>query len=137
MNMKLVGHQITPMLDKRRVLAANYAFYAAYRFADFEAMDALWSRTRSVAAILPDGHEIFGREAVMELWRELMEARVPPDIRPREPVVIGSEKAALVFCVEDRDESRTIATNVFVKERYDWRMTHHQSGELSSSTHNH
>lgn len=116
--------------DKKKVLAANYAFYAAFRFADFEAMAGLWSPTDRVAAARPGGAEIRGREAVLSSWQQLMRSGTPPDVRPRDPVVIVSGTVAFVICTEDHDDVRMLATNIFVKRGFRWLLTEHRASEL-------
>lgn len=118
------------MSEKRRLLAVNYAFYAAFRFADLEAMDALWSRSRDVALFHPNVLEKYGRKAVMDFWRQIMTEGSPPDVRPKNAIVVTKGKVALVICTEDCGDSQMIATNVFVKDRDGWRMTQHQASRL-------
>ena len=116
--------------DRAEVLAANKAFYAAFRAADFEAMDVLWSRNREVTVFHPNWPGISGRQDVMESWFRIMIEGSPPDIEPAAPVVILTRMTALVICDELIGDNRMIATNVFVKEDGAWRMTHHQATQL-------
>ena len=116
--------------EKAEVLAANGRFYAAFRGADFEAMDALWSRRRDVSVFHPSWPGISGRRDVMESWFRIMIEGTPPDIRPLDPLVILTGATALVICDEAVGDSRMIATNVFVKEDGAWHMTHHQATQL-------
>lgn len=118
------------MTQRDQVLAANRAFYAAFRAGDFATMDELWSRRRPVAVHHPDWPAIDGREAVMESWRQILFAGVPPDIHPLHPTVILTERVAMVICEEALGGARTIATNVFVLEPGGWRLTHHQATPL-------
>ena len=116
--------------EKAEVLAANGRFYAAFRGADFEAMDVLWSRRREVTVFHPNWPGISGRRDVMESWFRIMIEGTPPDIRPLDPLVIQTGGTALVICDEAAGDSRMIATNVFIKEDGAWRMTHHQATQL-------
>ncbi len=116
--------------DQKRVLAANYAFYAAIRFADFEAMDKLWSTTHDVAANRPGMGTLKDREAIMTLWRRFLDQATPPDVRPKDMTAIVSGRAAVVICTEDHDHGQMVATNVFVKDGHAWCMTQHQACEL-------
>ena len=128
----MLWHMLRRSIGDKRFTAGLRGFYAAYRFADIDAMESLWSTRRSVATIESSGNEVFGREAVMAFWHRQLTHGTPPDIRPRDPTVIGLDNVALVFCVEDRDDSQTLATNVFVKRGRNWQIVHHQSGPLSS-----
>lgn len=122
------------MSDKQRVLAANDAFYAAFRNADFDAMEALWSRRRKVSVYHPNWPGIDTRDAVMESWYRILVAGDPPNVRISEPTVIMSEKTAMVICREDLGGTHLIATNIFVLEEGDWLMTNHQASRLPSMT---
>lgn len=118
------------MPEKERVLAVNEAFYAALRAGDFVAMDRLWSQRKSVAVYHPRWRGIDGREAVMESWYKIMTIGVPPPVYPQQPTVVLALASAMIICEEKIDDARLIATNVFVKERGGWRMTHHQASPL-------
>lgn len=118
------------MTDEERVLAANEAFYAAFRARDIAAMDAMWARSHAVAVYHPGWPGIEGREHVMESWYRILAEGAPPDVRPVEPTVILNGTAAVVFCTEDLGESRAIASNTFVREDGAWRLIHHQAAGL-------
>lgn len=118
------------MSEKHRVLAANAAFYEAFRRADFEAMEALWSRERKVSVYHPNWPGIVGRDAVMESWYRILVSGNTPRVWAHEPTVIMSELTALVICREDLESTQLIATNVFVREEGEWRMTNHQASRL-------
>jgi ketosteroid isomerase-like protein len=118
------------MTDEDRVLAANEAFYAAFRARDIAAMDALWARERQVAVYHPGWPGIEGREGVMESWYRILVAGSTPDIRPLDPTVILNGTTAIVFCTEDLGDSSAIASNTFVREDGAWRLAHHQAAGL-------
>lgn len=119
-----------PDSGKRRVLAVNAAFYAAFRAGDFRAMDAIWSRRRAVCVFHPNAKGIEGREAVMRSWETILTDGGPCDIVPVEPLVILSGRSAMVVCEEHIGDSRMIATNLFALEPGGWRMVHHQATRL-------
>ncbi|MDA7947950.1 MAG: nuclear transport factor 2 family protein [Hyphomicrobiaceae bacterium] len=118
------------MSEKQRVLAANEAFYSAFRNADFEAMEALWSRNRKVSVYHPNWPGIADRDAVMESWYRILISGDPPQVRAHAPTVVMTGRTALVICQEDLESTRLIATNVFVLEDGEWRMTNHQASRL-------
>jgi hypothetical protein len=122
------------MDEKHRVLAANDAFYAAFRAADFDAMEALWAKRRKVTVYHPNWPGIESRDAVMESWYRILVAGEPPRVGVSHPTVILSEKTALVICREDLGGTDLIATNVFVLEDSEWRMTNHQASRLPAKT---
>lgn len=122
------------MSEKHRVLGANEAFYEAFRRADFEAMEALWSRHRKVSVYHPNWPGIVNRDAVMESWYRILVSGNPPQVTAHEPTVIMTEFTALVICKEDLESTQLIATNVFVLEEGEWRMTNHQASRLPAQT---
>lgn len=122
------------MREKRRVLAANEAFYAAFRAADFDRMESLWSKRRKVSVYHPNWPGIDTRDAVMESWYRILVAGDPPKVSASHPTVILSEKTAMVICREDLGGADLIATNVFVLEDGEWRMTNHQASRLPTTS---
>lgn len=118
------------MGERRRVLAANEAFYAAFRAADFDAMESLWSKRRKVSVYHPNWPGIDNRDAVMESWYRILVAGDPPQVSATEPTVVMTEMTALVICREDLGGANLIATNVFVLEDGAWLMTNHQASRL-------
>ncbi len=118
------------MSDKQRALAANEAFYAAFRAADIDAMEALWSKRRKVSVYHPNWPGIDTRDAVMESWYRILVVGEPPQVSAKDPTMIMSKKTAMVICREDLGGTHLIATNVFVLENGQWRMTNHQASRL-------
>lgn len=120
------------MRDQQKVLAANDAFYAAFRAADIDAMESLWSKRRKVSVYHPNWPGIDTRDAVMESWYRILVVGDPPEVSVTDPTVIMSEKTAMVICQEDLGGAQLIATNVFILEDGEWRMTNHQASRLPS-----
>lgn len=119
---------------KRRVLAANAAFYAAFRGGDMAAMEALWSLRAEVGVYHPSAAGIEGRGAVMRSWRAILVEGAPPAIFPVDPMVVLLGRTAMVVCEEELGDARTIATNVFADEDGAWRMVHHQATRLPAAS---
>lgn len=117
-------------IETDAVLAANAEFYAAMRAGDLAAMDRLWSRHRQVSCAHPGRPAIFGREAVMESWRIVLEDHTPPAIRPVEPHVVVTGATALVLCREDLGHVELMASNAFAREDGEWRMINHQATDM-------
>lgn len=122
------------MDEKQKVLAANEAFYAAFRAADIDAMEALWSKRRKVSVYHPNWPGIETRDAVMESWYRILVVGDPPQVIVFDPTVIMSKKTAMVVCREDLGGTPLIATNIFVLEDDAWHMTHHQASRLPTVT---
>lgn len=125
-----------PDSDRRRVLAANAAFYAAFRAGDLRAMETIWSRRRSVCVFHPNSPEIAGRAAVMRSWEAILLDGGPCDIVPVDPLVIMSGNSAMVICEEHLGGTRVIATNLFAREPGGWFMVHHQATRLPATAGN-
>jgi len=113
------------------ILAANEAFYDAFRREDPEAMDEIWAQHAPVACIHPGWNALLGRDRVMASWRAIMENGAPP-IRCVAPRVQRLGEVALVICEEHAGGGRLIATNAFVHEDGQWRIVHHHAGPIAS-----
>lgn len=115
------------------ILAANEAFYDAFRREDQAAMNALWARRAPVACIHPGWGATMGRERVLQSWRAIMQNGAPP-IRCANPQVLRLGETALVICEEHIGGGRLIATNAFVHEDGAWRIVHHHAGPVEASS---
>ncbi|HEX7836577.1 MAG TPA: nuclear transport factor 2 family protein [Kofleriaceae bacterium] len=113
------------------ILAANEAFYDAFRREDPIAMNEIWARRAPVGCIHPGWDALFGRDRVMASWRAIMENGAFP-IRCVGPRVQRFGDTALVICEEHLGGGRLIATNVFVREDERWRMVHHHAGPIAA-----
>ncbi len=116
---------------KSAVLAANEAFYAAFRSRDYAAMMVLWSQVHEVTVYHPGWPGIFGHEEVMESWYRILRIGTPPSVQARDINVILNGTIAMVTCTEDLGGAQMIATNTFVQESGDWKMIGHQAQPLS------
>lgn len=118
------------MDDSDAVLAANLEFYRAFTTRDSEAMDALWARQAPVACVHPGWPALSDRDAVMESWRGILSNPDSPRIVCYDERVFLYGDTALVICEEELDGGTLIASNWFVREGGQWRMAHHQAGQL-------
>lgn len=117
---------------EREILAANQAFYDAFRAEDGDAMDALWARRAPVACIHPGWPALRGRDVVVASWRAIMANGAPP-IRCASPQLQLLGEVAVVLCEELIGGGRLAATNVFVREDGRWLLVHHQAGQVAGS----
>jgi ketosteroid isomerase-like protein len=123
---------------KAAVLAANLAFYTAFKERDMRAMEHLWSEQHSPSCIHPGWAPLLGRQAVMASWRAILGAPESPQIEMTSPNAVVMGDAAFVVCIERLEDGTIAATNVFVQEEGRWRLVHHQGGpmaDLRSSRH--
>ena len=118
------------MKTKHDVLRANHEFYSAFRSGDYARMDQLWAEQHAVSVYHPNWQGIDGRDAVMASWFDVMVVGEPPAVTVRDECVIVTGRRAMVLCTECFDTTRIIASNLFVLENDDWRMTHHQATHL-------
>ena len=123
------------MQDDEAVLAANRAFYQAFRARDFAAMDALWARAAPVACIHPGWAALIGRDAVMASWRDILGQPTAIACQAERVLLFGD--SACVLCHElldggdDPDAGLLVASNLFVREDGGWRLVHHHAGGVA------
>ncbi len=113
---------------EQAVLAANQAFYDAFRERRADALDRLWAREFEVAVIHPGWPVLYGRDAVMESWRSILEGPSPPEILCDDARAHVHGGMAFVVCTEHLTEGDLVATNVFVREGDAWKLAHHHAG---------
>jgi ketosteroid isomerase-like protein len=114
--------------DHQEVLAANAAFYAAFAERDVEAMEAVWSRSDSIACVHPGWRALHGRESVMATWRSILEGEGAPDITFSNARAYVNGTSAFVICIERLPGGSLVSTNLFSREDGEWRMVHHHTG---------
>lgn len=114
------------MTDESSVLAANAAFYAAFRAGDIEAMQRLWAES-GVSCIHPGWPVLVGRDSVMRSWQGILRAESRPAIDRREEIAIVAGDEGRVLCLEVVGNATLAATNQFRRIDGVWRMTHHQA----------
>lgn len=116
------------MFARDAVLFANEVFYQAFAHADLAAMDELWARDMPVTCIHPGWHALNDREQVMEVWRRIFATHQQPTLSCRAPEAFVMGDVAFVICYEQLPDAVMVATNIFRRDRQQWRMVHHQSG---------
>ena len=120
------------MDDSDAVLAANLEFYRAFTTRDVTAMDRLWARHAPVACVHPGWPALADREAVMGSWRDILLNPDSPRIVCYDERVFLYGDTALVICEEELAGGTLIASNWFVREEGQWRLAHHQAGQLAA-----
>jgi ketosteroid isomerase-like protein len=112
---------------EREVLDANQAFYEAFRSKDPDQMSAIWADDCDVAVVHPGWPCVHGRLGVLDSWRGILEAAAPPEITCSDPRVYAMGDSAFVICTEHLLDGDLVATNIFVRERGNWKVVHHQA----------
>jgi ketosteroid isomerase-like protein len=118
------------MTDSDAVLAANLEFYRAFTARDLAAMDALWARQSPVACLHPGWTALNHRSAIMESWEGILSNPNAPRIACFDEQVLLYGDVALVLCEEELDGGTLAASNLFVREENEWRIAHHQAGQI-------
>lgn len=118
------------MTDKDAVLAANLEFYRAFAARDLPAMDALWARKVPVACLHPGWSALKDRDAIIESWAGILSNSRAPRIACYDEQVFLYGDVALVLCEEELEGGTLAASNFFVREGGEWRMTHHHAGQI-------
>jgi hypothetical protein len=118
---------------ERALLAANEAFYQAFRDRNLVAMTALWAKNAPVACMHPGMTALTGRDAVLRSFGGIMGHPDAPTIHcsAAKAHILGT--SAYVTCLEGGEdlEPRLVSTNIFTLEDGHWRLVLHQSGPLS------
>lgn len=124
-------------VDEEAVHAANQAFYRAFESLALSRMIDAWWHEGPVSCIHPGWGPAVGWEAVLDTWETLFanidEMRF--DISDERIDVQG--ELAWVVCTErvlSHSPSGTgrgvvLATNLFRRERGEWRMVHHHASQ--------
>jgi hypothetical protein len=116
------------MSEEAAVLFANDAFYNAFTTRDLETLESLWSREAPVVCIHPGWAPLYGREAVLESWANIISGPGSPKISCQGAKShFLSDDVCFVTCYERIGQGALVATNMFVKEAGDWRLVHHQA----------
>jgi ketosteroid isomerase-like protein len=115
----------------RDVLEANQAFYQAFADRDLPAMESLWAKGVSVACIHPGWNVLRGRDLVIASWRSILGSENSPDVACGNASAHVMGESAFVICEEQVADDILIATNVFVRERGDWKLAHHQASPIA------
>jgi ketosteroid isomerase-like protein len=113
------------------VLSANDRFYVAFATRDAASMEELWAQDAQVACVHPGWPPIRGRSEVLASWRSIFDHDEGPTPTCETPTADVHGDVATVLCRERLGNVVLIATNVFVREAGQWRITHHHSSALA------
>lgn len=115
--------------EETELLLANEAFYTAFAQGDAVAMEALWAREHDVACLHPGWPPLKERDKVLQSWRGILANPPRPPIVALEPRAFLLDETGVVVCWEAIGAIHLVATNLFVRERGQWRIALHQSGQ--------
>lgn len=130
---KLGWYPLTMHRPEDDVLAANEAFYLAFRDRDADTMERLWAEDEGISCIHPGMRAILGREAVIKSWRGILGHPEAPAIACTDAHAHIFGTSALVTCLEGvaGEVGSLAATNAFVLRDGAWLLVHHQAGPLT------
>lgn len=116
------------MVDVAEAIAANAAFYDAFRRGDRDAVYALLAQHEGQAVLHPGWAPLRGRAAVHQSWLDV--AANPPPVELLDPVGawIGPG-IVLITCVEVVGATVLAASNLWIREDGRWRLLLHHAGE--------
>jgi ketosteroid isomerase-like protein len=120
--------------QKQAVLEANRVFYDAFARADYKTMETLWAREHDLAVIHPGWSPLHGRKAVLDAWRRIFDGAAESNLNCSEARVYFMDDAAFVICIERMPEGEVVATNIFVQEQGEWKLTLHHGGLIAQIT---
>lgn len=113
---------------------AEDAFYEAFEAHDIQALMAVWDDADDVAAVLPSGHLLAGREAIAKTWGEMFEGAQRPDITVHHRQWLESGDLALHLVEEAlrfgpgaQSPPPMAALNVYRRTATGWRLVLHQA----------
>ncbi|MCX9155226.1 nuclear transport factor 2 family protein [Niveibacterium sp. 24ML] len=113
---------------------AEAAFYDAFNRCDLEALMALWSEGEEVVCIHPGGGRLVGLHAIRDAWKQLFESGLRLRLRVHHGIFHSSPMLAVrsvlqhvVIEGEDGIPPPIIATNVYVRGPYGWRIAMHHA----------
>jgi hypothetical protein len=122
----------SPPDDETLLLELNQAFYRAFAGRDAGQMATIWAKVAPVCCIHPGWPPLFGRDAVLEGWRRILQNPAQPPVEMLAPRVTLWGDVALVTCFERVDGQYLIASNLFVREGKGWKLSHHQAGPVAT-----
>ena len=119
------------MTGEDEILAANAAYYRAFRMGADALMGRVW-QDGEITCVHPGWPPIHGRAAVLASYRGIMSNPNQPEVGCQDEQVFITGDVARVICVEAVSGVRLIATNLFLRTGTDWRMIHHQASLLTA-----
>ena len=113
-------------------------FYEALQHADLDHLMALWADDEEVACVHPGGQRLVGLPAIRAAYATVFE-RGPFNIHPERVRRLHSGDCAIHHVLErvqrpgDPQQAWVIATNVYLKTAFGWRLVLHHASPGSAS----
>lgn len=114
--------------QKNAVRAANWRLYAALQSRDLETIEAALSVREPVTWERGGLVPVVGRRRIVRAFDNALDGYDEFDvIRAEKVTVVLTGNRAFLICIECWGAERWAASNLFVLEDDDWRLTHHQA----------
>ncbi|QDZ18445.1 UVR domain-containing protein [Chloropicon primus] len=116
--------------DKVQIADANESFYRAFGNGSMTEMAQVWGHGDHCRVVHPGAGCIMGRDGVLTSWKHIFSVG-GYDIKVDQVEIhsLAGGNSALVTCTESVDSGATmgkiIATNIFEKQKGEWKMVHH------------
>lgn len=121
------------MPDEASLRLANDAFYRAFRDRDQAAMARLWAQRQPLLCAHPGARPLYERAAVLDSWASILGSPNCPRLEYRIERILCCGELVLITCYEwtrAQPDAVLLATNGFVPEAGEYRMTIHQAGPV-------
>lgn len=119
---------VNEMTDAVVILSANQAFYDAFSTASFDLMKNVWSSREEIVCIHPGWAPLYGQEAVMQSWSNILMGGHSPKITCHNAIAHFLKfDLCFVTCFESLQGGTMAATNIFLNEENSWKMIHHHA----------
>ena len=116
------------MTDAVVILSANQAFYDAFSTASFDLMKNVWSSSEEIVCIHPGWAPLYGQEAVMQSWSNILMGGHSPKITCHNAIAHFLKfDLCFVTCFESLQGGTMAATNIFLNEENSLKIIHHQA----------
>ena len=123
---------------EQQILAANQAFYRAFRDRDLNAMSVCWASALDISCVHPGRDQLIVRALVMGSWEKIFAGDSPLQVWPAQERVQGNARQGWVICHEQLAaelqgqtvDQRLIAINTFRLEEGGWKLTHHHASPI-------
>ena len=119
---------VNEMTDAVVILYANKAFFVAFSTASFDLMKKVWSSSEEIVCIHPGWAPLYGQEAVMQSWSNILMGGHTPKITCHNAIAHFLKfDLCFVTCFESLQGGTMAATNIFLNEENSWKMIHHHA----------
>lgn len=129
------------MTDRQAVKAATENFYAALNTmftGNGKPIKDLWSHTRDITYMGPNGLYLIGWDAIEQEWNRQAASKLGGRVTPERIHIVAGADMAMLNCIESGEnivngKKETVqirSSTVFRKENHVWKVIGHQTDQL-------